>query len=76
MGRSPLKWHQANLENSIKYAASLEYEINRLQTRLDLLRKDNEFLEYQIKEAMRLGMDGFDEDKFRRKVHPRLGEVK
>jgi hypothetical protein len=72
MSKSPIKWHEKNLKNSRSYEQQLRKEVADLQSRIEKLAEENKFREYQITEAKRLGMDGFDEEKFRHQLKGRM----
>ena len=59
-----LEWHKECLENRKAHLLQKEEDYVRRGFEMKRLRASIEFLENQIKEAERLGKDGFDPDRF------------
>ena len=63
-----IEWHRECLKNSLASAQRKKEVIDRMTDELSIDNARNRFLQYQIDEAIRLGKDGFDDEKFMRKV--------
>jgi hypothetical protein len=66
--KHPIKWHRECLHNQKE---SLKDELRRLEIqeeRVNRLRSDTILYENQIERAIRMKKDGFDSDKFGKKV--------
>jgi hypothetical protein len=62
--RFPIKWHRGNMAAMLQTASAYE---RRAKAAADALRSEVAFLQTQIAEAERRGMDGFDSDKLLKK---------
>ena len=66
--KRPIKWHEKCLANYKDYLLEELRALELLKTRVFNLQEQTRFYEYQITEAKRLNKDGFDPDKWRRKI--------
>ena len=65
--RFPIKWHLGNMAAMLQTASEHERRAKYSQAAADALRSEVAFLQTQIAEAERRGMDGFDSDKLLKK---------
>jgi hypothetical protein len=68
----PLAWHRSCVANMREGLEAQEQAVRQAQARLDSLRHDLTYREYQIAEAEREGRTAFDPDRYRRRLDPRL----
>ena len=61
-------WHKSTLINSKVSEQRYREEACHAIKRYKRIKKENEFKEYQIKEAERDGRDSFDDEKYRIKT--------
>lgn len=60
-----IEWHEESLKNQKFYYNALFFETQIMLKRLSTLQQENDFYEYQITEAKKLGKVGFDSYKFK-----------
>lgn len=63
-----IEWHEECLKNNKRFIREKREEIRRLQLEIDQNLFDCEMYELQILEAKKKKMDGFDSDKFMKKI--------
>ena len=66
--KNPIEWHEKYLRNMCDHAERLSAEADRAGAKATNVLSDCDFLRQQINEAKRKGKDGFDPDRFMRKV--------
>jgi phage shock protein A len=66
--KQSIEWHEKCLINAKATAERLYAEARRAKDMADNANADAEFLEHQILMAKHKGKDGFDPDRFCRKV--------
>lgn len=65
MSVSDIAWHQQCLFNWTQTLCKKVIEIGKLKTEIERDKKEIEFYEYQITEAIKSKKTGFDREKFK-----------
>jgi len=60
-----MEWHESHLRNMKNYYKRLRKEQEKREEYAKRIKNDISMLEYQIKEAKKIGKDKFDKDRFR-----------
>lgn len=67
MGKHSIDWHKECLRNMTSTAESYRRDAEAAKARFERVERDCLILQNQIAEAERVGMDGFDEERFGKK---------
>lgn len=65
--KKPIEWHQKCLENVKAHVARKLHELNVAQSEYARAELNRNFYAEQIIRAMKLGLDGFDSERFMKK---------
>jgi len=63
-----IEWHKQCLENRKKSLENYQKELEKMERSVDRMKSEVAFYEYQINLAIEKKKDGFDSDKFGKKV--------
>ena len=68
MGKMPIEWHERCFKNNLHHVNKLQAGVNLMIEKLNKKKKDLEFYAEQIDTAREKKKDGFDPDRFLKKL--------
>lgn len=74
MSKMTVEWHIECRKNRKTTLERFVEERDRLNRHIEIMQREDDFYDYQIAEAKKLGLDGFDRERFRVKRTSATGQ--